>query len=110
MDSKNEEKYDSKSNPLDYSTKNESLAANRASETEKENQPHGRDVSSSLRWWTEEEDKQVRWKLDRVCVPLMFLAYGLSSLDRGNIGNAKVSLSIVIVSASAQNLAVSNQS
>lgn len=96
MDSKNEDKYDSKSSPLDYSGQNELPTKSeegqvRQEGAETENQPKGSDVSSSLKWWTEEEDKHVRWKLDRVCVPLMFMAYGLSTLDRGNIGSAKVS-------------------
>ncbi|CAD6968767.1 unnamed protein product [Tilletia controversa] len=54
---------------------------------------HGADVimaeESSARWWTDEEDRRVRRKVDFNVLPLMFILYMLAFLDRSNIGNAK---------------------
>ncbi|KAK0533143.1 hypothetical protein OC835_003110 [Tilletia horrida] len=44
------------------------------------------------RWWTDEEERQVRRKVDLNVLPLMFVLYALAFLDRSNIGNAKVQL------------------
>ncbi|KAF9731430.1 hypothetical protein PMIN06_003117 [Paraphaeosphaeria minitans] len=40
--------------------------------------------------WTEEEEKAVRWKLDKVIVPLTTFLYLLCFLDRANVGNARI--------------------
>lgn len=38
--------------------------------------------------WTEEEEKRARRKVDFIIIPLLFFAFFILQLDRGNIGNA----------------------
>lgn len=45
--------------------------------------------SSSLKWWTDEEETAVVRKLDLHILPWLFCVYGLAFIDRSNIGNAK---------------------
>ncbi|KAK0550447.1 hypothetical protein OC846_003644 [Tilletia horrida] len=51
--------------------------------------PHGQ---TTQKWWTDEEERRVKRKLDLNVLPLMFILYMLSSLDRSNIGNAKAKM------------------
>lgn len=42
-------------------------------------------LEGSLRWWADDEDRQVRWKLDYHIVPWLFVTYLLAFLDRSNM-------------------------
>ncbi|KAH7110087.1 major facilitator superfamily domain-containing protein [Dendryphion nanum] len=48
------------------------------------------DQASEEFTWTEEEERAVRWKLDKVIVPLTTYLYLLCFLDRANVGNARI--------------------
>jgi len=50
----------------------------------------GREVVIDDFEWTEEEEKQIRHKIDWHCVPLVTWLYMLCFLDRANIGNARI--------------------
>jgi hypothetical protein len=47
-------------------------------------------VEARLSRFTKEEEEAVIWKLDWHLMPLIFVLYSLSVLDRSNLGNAKI--------------------